>query len=254
MKYNKFGLANTVCLAVLLSVSALAHGNVGDFAQCPQFFSGGKPPALNLPADMKPRALCLDGFAVLHSGKTHTPLFVAERLNRLGLKIRIRRKDHFYEEARLPAAERSRLKDYSESGYDRGHMAPAADMHTPEAMAQSFSLANMVPQAPANNRRLWAKIEKATRKYVMRAKGDVFVITGPVFATPSATIGYDKVWVPKYLFKLVYDPATNKAWAHWIENRNDAGIAQPISYEELTARIGMKLLNRNGGTDTSIGK
>lgn len=248
MKYNKFGLANAFCLAVLLSLSALAHGNVGDFALCPQYFSGGKPPTVDLPADIKPRALCFDGFAVLHSGKTHTPLFVAERLNRSGLKKRIRRSDRFYEEARLPAAERTRLKDYSESGHDRGHMAPAADMHTPEAMAQSFSLANIVPQAPNNNRRTWAKIEKDTRKYVMRAKGDVFVITGPVFATAHATIGSNKVWVPKYLFKLVYDPATNKAWAYWIENRNDAAITQPISYEELTARIGMKLLNRNGGS------
>ena len=245
MKYNKFGLANAFCLAVLLSLSALARGNVGDFAQCPQYFSGGTPPAVAIPAEMKPRALCFDGFAVLHSGNTHTPLFVAERLNRAGLKQRIRRSDRFYEEARLPAAERARLADYSESGYDRGHMAPAADMHAPEAMAQSFSLANVVPQAPTNNRRAWAKIEKDTRKYVMRARGDVFVITGPVFASPHTTIGRDKVWVPKYLFKLVYDPATNRAWAYWIENRNDAVITRPISYEELTARIGMQLLNRN---------
>ena len=45
-------------------------------------------------------------------------------------------------------------------------------------MAQSFSLANIVPQAPMNNRKAWAGIERATRKYVMRAAGDVFVITG----------------------------------------------------------------------------
>jgi endonuclease G, mitochondrial len=244
MKHNKFGLANTVCLVVLLSWSALARAATGDFAQCPQFFFDGRPPQANLAPDMRPRALCFDGFAVLHSGKTHTPLFVAERLNRAGLEKRVERSDHFYEEARLPAAEKSRLTDYRDSGYDRGHMAPAADMDTPEAMAQSFSLANIVPQAPTNNRRLWAKIEKDTRKYVMRARGDVFVITGPVFATPSATIGNDKVWVPKYLFKLVYDPATGKAWAHWIENRNDAVISRPISYEELTARTGMRLLAR----------
>jgi endonuclease G len=246
MKYNKFGLANAICLAVLYSWSVLASAGTTDFDRCPQFFFGGKPPQVNLAPDVRARALCFDGFAVLHSGKTHTPLFVAERLNRADIEKRIGRRDRFYEEARLPAAERARLEDYSESGYDRGHMAPAADMHTPEAMAQSFSLANVVPQAPANNRRVWAKIERDTRKYVMRAKGDVFVITGPV-ATPGATIGNGKVWVPKYLFKLVYDPATGKAWAHWIENRNDAAITQPISYEELTARIGMKLLEQARG-------
>ena len=50
-------------------------------------------------------------------------------------------------------------------------------------MAQSFSLANIVPQAPMNNRKAWAGIERATRKYVMRAAGDVFVITGSVKGT-----------------------------------------------------------------------
>ncbi len=246
MKNNKIGLANSICLVVLYSWSVLASAGTGDFAQCPQFFFGGKPPQVNIAPDMRPRALCFDGFAILHSGKTLTPLFVAERLNRSGVEKQIRRSNRFYEEARLPAAERARLADYSESGYDRGHMAPAADMSTPEAMAQSFSLANIVPQAPVNNRRKWAKIEKDTRKYVMHAKGDIFVIKGPVFATPSATIGNNKVWVPKYLFKLVYDPATGKAWVHWIENRNDAAVTRPISYEELTARTGMELLNRNG--------
>ena len=56
-------------------------------------------------------------------------------------------------------------------------MVPAADVTTVEGMAQSFSLANMVPQAPVNNRKAWASIEKATRKYVMRASGDVYVVT-----------------------------------------------------------------------------
>lgn len=91
-------------------------------------------------------------------------------------------------------------------------MAPAADMATPEAMAQSFSLANMVPQSPENNRTAWANIEKATRKYVMRASGDVYVITGPVFDARPESIGRNQVWIPKYLFKMVYDPATQKSW------------------------------------------
>jgi len=99
-------------------------------------------------------------------------------LNRAIIEKDIVRGDHFYVEARLPKSERTSLEDYRGSGFDRGHMAPAADMGTNEAMAQSFSLANIVPQAPINNRKTWAKIEKDTRKYVMRATGDVYVITG----------------------------------------------------------------------------
>lgn len=111
-------------------------------------------------------------------------------------------------------------------------------------MAQSFSLANMVPQAPENNRGIWAKnIEKPVRQYAMRAAGDVFVFTGPVFKDkPAKTIGPGKVWVPTHLFKLVYDQQTGKSWAYWIENKDDARMGEPISYQELVGRTGIEFL------------
>ncbi len=59
-------------------------------------------------------------------------------------------------------------------------MAPAGDMTTPTAMAHSFSQANMGPQNAQHNGGAWNKIEQDTRHYVKPAKGDVFVITGPV--------------------------------------------------------------------------
>jgi len=77
----------------------------------------------------------------------------------------------------------------------------------------------------------------------MRADGDVYVITGPVFDGTSHTIGDGKVWVPTHLFKLVYDPSAQRAWAHWIENTDDARAGKPISYEELVRRTGIKFLS-----------
>jgi endonuclease G, mitochondrial len=215
-----------------------------DFRACPQFFQSGLSPHLQSSKQWKPRALCYDAFAILYSGKSKTPIFVAERLNKENLRNAKgeKRTNKFFADARLPMAERAQLDDYHASGYDRGHMAPAADMPTARAMAQSFSLANMVPQAPINNRKAWASIEKATRKYVMRAKGDVYVITGPVFENDPSTIGANKVWVPKYLFKLVYDQSTNLAWAHWIENTDQARASRPISYEELVRLTGIEFL------------
>jgi endonuclease G len=100
----------------------------------------------------------------------------------------------------------------------------------------------MVPQAPVNNQKSWAGIEQATRKYAMRAKGDVYVVTGPVFDDTSATIGPGKVRVPKYLYKLVYDATTGRAWAHWIENTDEARAGRPISYDELVRRTGIAFL------------
>ena len=121
-------------------------------------------------------------------------------------------------------------------------MAPAGDRGTDEAMAQSFSLANIVPQAPVNNRKSWAGIEKATRKYVLRAAGDVFVISGPVFDRNPPMIGTHQVWVPQHLFKLVYDPSTRRAWAHWLDNADDAHVGKPISYQELVQRTGIDFM------------
>jgi endonuclease G len=191
---------------------------------------------------MAPKALCYSGFAVMHSGKSRTPIYVAERLNKEQLETKVARGTRFFADARLPREERAELDDYKNSGMDRGHMAPAGDMATEESMAQSFSLANMVPQYAVNNRKSWAGIEKATRKYVMRAAGDVFVMTGPVFESNHPTIGSNKVWVPQHLFKLVYDPSTGRAWAHWLDNTDEARVGKPISYGELVRRTGMDFI------------
>jgi endonuclease G len=121
-------------------------------------------------------------------------------------------------------------------------MAPAGDMETVEGIAQSFSLANMVPQAPMNNQHSWKGIETATRKYIKRAGGDVYLVTGSVFNKTPTTIGSNQVWAPRYIYKLVYDPAANKAWAHWIENTDTAKAGKPISYQELVQRTGINFL------------
>lgn len=211
------------------------------FPRCRQFFPGGRPPAV--PAAPALRELCFSSFAILHSGRTKTPVFVAERLNRqmLSRGRQVERTDRFYAEARLPAAERAELADYQGSGYSRGHMAPAGDMSSAEAMAQSFSLANMVPQDQRHNAGAWSKIEQDTRKYVMRATGDVYVFTGPLYAA-SKNVQAGRVAVPTHLFKLVYDSNTGRSWVHWQANSQNAKAGQPISYQEFVRRTGLNLL------------
>ena len=238
----------TVCALLLtaslvICTSAAAAAEPG-FKSCPQFFPD-KPPLVSDQSRLAVRELCFDAFAVLHSGISKTPVFSVERLTRDQLTDAQdeSRTDRFFADARLRARERATLDDYRGSGYDRGHMAPAADMPTAQAMAQSFSLANMVPQSAKNNRGVWAKsVEKATRKYVQRTGGPVYVFTGPVFLSRPQTIGPGQVWVPAYLYKLVYDPQANRAWAHWIENSDRARGAKPISYRELVNRTRIKFL------------
>lgn len=242
------------------------------FGGCPQFFAQGRMPVV--PAAPLLRELCFSSFAILHSGNTKTPVFVAQKLNRKMLiqAQSVSRTDRFYEEARLPERERARLDDYRGSGWSRGHMAPAADMDSAESMAQSFSLANMVPQDQTHNAGAWSRIEQDTRKYVMRAKGDVFVFTGPVYgivqrsgksearethdtrdthetqntsattAKHFQTIGQGRVAIPDAIYKLVYDPETGRSWVHWQDNSANSRAGRPISYEEFVARTGLHLL------------
>ena len=226
--------------------SAARAGNTNeDFSACPQFFAGGTPPVV-APRPMQ-RALCYDAFAILHSGESKTAVYVAQKLNRaLVADADEKRTNKFFADARLRTAERATLEDYRGSGYDRGHLAPAGQAPTAQAMAQSFSLANMVPQAPQHNQGAWrVSVEDATKKYAARATGDVYVITGPVYApsiAQSKGIGPGQVRVPTYLFKLVYDEDMHKAWAHWHLNDNATRASAPITYGELVRRTGIEFL------------
>lgn len=231
----------TAGVALLLAAVSPSFAANADFSQCRDMFLSGQQPVLPN-SSMTPRALCYSEFAVMHSGKTRTPIYVAQRLNRARVEAKVRRVGRYFADARLPHAERAELADYKNSRLDHGHMAPAGDMATDEAMVQSFSLANMVPQYRVNNQKSWRSIETATRKYVMRAAGDVYVISGPVFAANAPKIGPNQVWIPSYLFKLVYDPSTRRAWAHWHENSDSARVAQPIPYEELVRRTGIEFM------------
>ena len=229
-----------------LAVLFTAHSQAAtDFAECPQFFANKKPPIV-APHPMQ-RALCYDAFAILHSGESKTAVYVAQKLNRASVEdADEKRKNKFFADARLRSAERATLADYKGSGWSRGHMAPAGDMPTVQAMAQSFTLANMVPQAQKHNGGAWAKsVEAVTRKYAGRATGDVYVITGPAYSPSiqeSEGIGAGHVRVPKYLFKLVYDQDTNQAWAHWHLNDDATRGSRPISYAELVKRTGVNFL------------
>ena len=210
-----------------------------ELADCRPMMAGGQPPAVA--DDPGLRGLCFEAFAVVYGASTRTPEVVLQAIDRASLTAAqaVPRLDNFYEEARLPAADRAQLSDYRGSGYDRGHMAPAADMPTVSASAQSFSLANIVPQVPAHNSGPWRIVEADTRSYAMRAAGVVYVATGAVFDADAVAIGAGgRVGVPSVLFKLVHDPATGRSWAHWQQNAAATAVGPPISRDELVQRLG----------------
>ena len=226
-----------------LSASAL-------FDQCKNLFPDQQIPI----TAQEGRDLCFDDFAIYYSPSDKKPIYTVERLNGEQLQApRPRRTNQFYEEARLPLNERALLTDYRGSGYDRGHNVPAGDMTRERGMAQSFSLANMMPQARQNNQGIWAKrVEEPTRMYIKRAQGDVYIFTGSIGFAGS--IGKSKVTIPSHLYKLVYDPNKKLAWAYWVENRDDAQMRAPISYAELVQKTGIDFHLPVEGSETMTSK
>ena len=149
-------------LACLLALTGLAPALAAAATACPEHYAQGQPPAITRESlKARTRELCFRAFAVMHSGLSRTPLWAAEHLVRDNVQAarELVRKDSFRAETRLPAADRAELADYARSGFDRGHLAPNGDMPDPDSQAESFSLANMVPQVHANNAGVWAGIE-----------------------------------------------------------------------------------------------
>jgi endonuclease G len=208
-------------------------------AACPQHFFGGAEPTLTNPKlAPKTRQICYTEFALLHSGLTRTPLWVAEHLTSRRAKgaRALNRLNNFHADPNLPPNERAELSDYVRSGFDRGHMAPAGDMTTPQGMDESFSLANMIPQNSENNRNLWESIERAVRDYSERH--EIYVVTGPIFQGENLQALKGRVLVPTHIAKAIYDPQSNIAGAYLVPNQpgNDYRI---ISLAELGQLSGM---------------
>mmetsp|Transcript_2938 Transcript_2938/g.4771 ORF Transcript_2938/g.4771 Transcript_2938/m.4771 type:complete len:396 (-) Transcript_2938:16-1203(-) len=166
--------------------------------------------------------------------RTRTPVYVMERLRPPAITSissitpkkkastttpARRRRPHFVEETKLPEIFRSRNSHYQGSGYDRGHMAPAADFHD---IASTFVLTNVCPQVPTLNRKLWNRLEHWVRLVAAREEGcTTMVVTGPLWLpdrTLQSTEGQPSLWeyrypaigrapslisVPTHFFKLV---------------------------------------------------
>lgn len=113
-----------------------------------------------------------------------------------------RRTDDFREDPLLPPGYVT-LYDYRGSGYDRGHLAPAADMGwSEEAMSESFYLSNMSPQHPNFNRGIWMYLESWVRKVAIR-EGSVVVVSGIIVGDSKKAIGRNRITVPNGYFKAV---------------------------------------------------
>ncbi len=188
-------------------------------------------PACSTPVLENPRyTVCMR-----HSGQIAQ--WTAYRIDLSMLKGATERTEDFREDPRVPLRNRAELDDYRGSGYDRGHLAPAALFRgSPRAMSASFLLTNVVPQAPGLNRGAWRELEAAVRRVAWRSEA-VWVFTGTHGRRDR--IG-DGVIVPSHLWKavLLEDQHGFRGAAAIAEN-TDSSAVRYVGIDDVEALTGL---------------
>ena len=168
--------------------------------------SSGEYTNLELPLPVKGEQIVSHtGYILSYNEEAEQPSYVAYDLTREEVYGALDRGDDFREDKSIKTGS-AVLSDYKGSGYDRGHMAPAADFKwSAEAMSDTFYLSNMSPQVPAFNRGIWGDLEAVVRQFAVDNE-KIYVCTGPVLTDgPYKTIGKNNVAVPNRYYKVILD-------------------------------------------------
>jgi len=202
---------------------------------------GTTPDSLSYPARVECPAVESDehivnysGFTVSYNHTTLVPNWVAYELTADELVVRYTTKSsNFSRDPNLKGRQASR-EDYSRSGWDKGHMAPKADMRWSErSYWESHYFTNICPQNHTLNGGDWNRLEQSVRRWA-KYYGRVWVVCGPVFdSCRYGTIGDAEVHVPDAFFKAVLFPVEGGygAVAYVMPNN---GIRHPLSHYRMT--------------------
>ena len=147
--------------------------------------------------------LVYTGFVVSYNTETLIPNWVAYELTIEETEGEISRNGSFGMDLSYTNRQAMR-EDYSYSGWDKGHMAPAADMKwSQEAMWESFYLTNVCPQDHDLNGGDWLRLENKVRDWA-RKHGTIYVVCGPIIGTKKyGDIRNNCVAVPDAFFKAM---------------------------------------------------
>lgn len=169
--------------------------------------------------------LCREGYATLNDIDAKIPIWTVYTLTPAESLGCFDRSNGFTSDHSLPEGKRAELSDYTKSGYDRGHIAPSADMVWSEnANDESFLLSNIAPQTATLNRGQWKALENFIRTYTIEYNSSVTVYTGPIYNKSSKTIGDNKVVVPEAFYKIIIDNLTNDVLAFILPQENNENL------------------------------
>lgn len=163
------------------------------------------------------------GYTLSYDVKNKTPQWVAWELTKAETKGNEERTNDFQPDPDVIGA-KVVTYDYSGSGYDRGHMAPAGDMKwNKKAMQESFYMSNICPQNHNLNTENWNDLEVKSREWARRY-GKVYIVCGPIYnGKRTEYIGDHRVKVPDAFFKVILIDTNNKQCALGFLFENESG-------------------------------
>lgn len=207
-------------LALFLSLSFLAQ------ASCDKFYPGS--------TKIQPfgaTELCNDFFVTQYDETQNRALFSSELLAPSGHDLK--RKDSFHSDDRLTI--KIKPQAYAGTGFDRGHLVPADDATSYEAMHSTFLMSNMTPQNPKLNRGPWKRLEMQTRKLAEAAKTDIHVVTGATYENSPLM---KNVPIPSGYYKIIYIEGRKPA-AFYADN-DDRSRPRKVKVSWLNIKTNMK--------------
>ncbi len=152
------------------------------------------------------------GYTVSYNPQWLVPNWVAYELTNSETFGEQERSNHFKPDP-LVKGDPVVTSDYSKSGYDRGHMAPAADMKWSEqAMRESFYMTNICPQTHSLNAGDWKDLEELARDWAQQY-GSIYIACGPIMEANYQTIGKThSIAVPSAFYKVFLRKICNGGW------------------------------------------
>lgn len=190
------------------------------------------------------KQICRFGYATQHDNSRKVPLWVAYTLTPEHALGCYPRTSGFSPEPSVPVGKRAEDSDYTNSGFDRGHLASNNDMRWHLQVEDDVNVLSVT--APKNitlNRGAWKMLEDRARVYAVEQWTDILIYAGPIFSPDDKTIGLNKVVVPNAFYRVLVNLKTRQVVAFIYPN---AGVSGPpddfrVPYEEVVARIGFTL-------------